>query len=151
MIMKKFFLPPIYKHEHPPIRDVNEIYKEKLTIGQIFADRVAKIIGSWNFILIQSFLISIWIVLNFAAFIYHWDPYPFILLNLFLSLQAAYTAPIIMMSQNRLAEKDRIEAHNDYMVNTKSEEEIRVMLQHLDSQNEMLMEILKNLSNEKKN
>jgi uncharacterized membrane protein len=147
--MKNYTLPARYKHEHPPVRNVNDLIKEKSTVGQIFADRVAKIVGSWIFIIIQSTLILIWIILNFIAFINHWDPYPFILLNLFLSLQAAYTAPIIMMSQNRLAEQDRIEAHNDYLINTKSEEEIRVVLEHLNSQNEVLMDIFSTISKEK--
>jgi len=149
--MKKFMFPSIYRHEHPPVQDVNVLMKERETFGQKIADRVARIVGSWNFIVIQSFLIMIWVILNFMAFINHWDPYPFILLNLFLSLQAAYTAPILMMSQNRLSEKDRIEAHNDYLVNTKSEEEIRVILDHLNSQNEVLVEILHTVSKEKNN
>jgi uncharacterized membrane protein len=131
------------------VQNVNDLIKERITYGQIVSDRVVKIVGSWNFIIIQSILILIWIIVNFIAFIHRWDPYPFILLNLFLSLQAAYTAPVIMMSQHRLAEKDRIEAHNDYLLNMKSEEEIRVVLEHLNSQNEVLMEIFKSVSKEK--
>ena len=83
---------------------------------------------------------------NILAFINHWDPYPFILLNLFLSLQAAYIAPIIMMSQNRQAERDRLEAHNDYNINLKAEEEVRIILEHLENQNIALEEIFKTIS-----
>ncbi len=94
----------------------------------------------------QSIILTLWIVFNILAFINHWDPYPFILLNLFLSLQAAYTAPIIMMSQNRQAERDRLEAHNDYNVNLKAEEEVRLILEHLENQNIALEEIFKTIS-----
>ena len=73
----------------------------KLTLGQRIADDVAAMMGSWTFIIIQSALLLAWIVLNITAYVQNWDPYPFILLNLALSFQAAYAAPFIMMSQNR--------------------------------------------------
>src|SRR6266705_1313324 len=84
-----------------------------LTPGAKLADGVAEIVGSWRFIIIQSVLLGIWITLNMIAFVNNWDPYPFILLNLVLSFQAAYAAPIIMMSQNRQAAKDRLMAEQD--------------------------------------
>lgn len=105
-------------------RDVAKEFEEHLTLGQRVADRVAETMGSWTFIIIQSAVLSIWIVLNVAAYINHWDPYPFILLNLGLSFQAAYAAPIIMMSQNRQADKDRMQTKNDYEVDLKAEMEI---------------------------
>ncbi len=105
-------------------RNVAHEFDEQMTLGQRLADRVAEVIGSWRFILIQSTLLVIWITLNITAYVYHWDPYPFILLNLALSFQAAYAAPIIMMSQNRKAEKDHLQAKNDYEVNLKAELEI---------------------------
>ncbi len=85
--------------------------------------------GSWRFIIIQSVLLFIWVCLNVTAFIQHWDPYPFILLNLMLSFQAAYAAPIpiIMMSQNRQAYIDRKDARHDYEVNLKAELEIELL------------------------
>jgi len=89
-----------------------------------------------------------WVVLNVAAAIRHWDPYPFILMNLVLSMQAAYTAPIIMMSQNRQADRDRLEAHNDYVINQKAEEEIRAVMNHLETQAEALMQIYQILDNQ---
>ncbi|MDB5721129.1 MAG: hypothetical protein JWP15_1747, partial [Alphaproteobacteria bacterium] len=91
----------------------------ELTIGQRIADTVASTMGSWRFIIIQSALLTAWIVLNITAWINHWDPYPFILLNLALSFQAAYAAPFIMMSQNRQQDVDRKQAENDYKINVK--------------------------------
>ena len=80
------------------------------TVGDRIADRVAATMGSWSFIIIQSLLLAVWILLNVTAYVRQWDPYPFILLNLALSFQAAYAAPFIMMSQNRQAAIDRAEA-----------------------------------------
>jgi len=139
--MKKIHFPEPFVHKHAPIRNLNEIIDEKLTFGQRSADSVAKVVGSWQFIILQSALLVVWVILNVIAFCRHWDPYPFILLNLVLSLQAAYTAPVIMMSQNRLAERDRIEAHQDFLTNSKAEEEIRAILNHLDAQNQALLAI----------
>jgi uncharacterized membrane protein len=114
---------------------------EQATRGQRAADWVATAVGSWGFIIGQSILLTFWIVLNITAWIQHWDPYPFILMNLFLSAQAAFTAPVIMMSQNRQTLRDRLEAHNDFMINQKAEEEIRAILTVLDAQNEALAAI----------
>lgn len=100
--MNELHFPEPFIHKHQPLRNVNEIIDEKLTFGQHLADSVARMVGSWKFIIIQSSIIVLWVILNIVAFSRHWDPYPFILMNLFLSLQAAYTAPIIMVSQNRL-------------------------------------------------
>ena len=113
-------------------RNVAHEFEEQATFGQRLADRVAEVIGSWRFIVIQSTLLAIWITLNVTAYIYHWDPYPFILLNLALSFQAAYAAPIIMMSQNRKEEKDHQQAKNDYEVNLKAELEIMQLHEKFD-------------------
>ena len=103
-----------------------------LTLGESVADKVAASMGSWRFIIIQSTILLIWVVLNVTAFMQHWDPYPFILLNLALSFQAAYAAPFIMMSQNRQQNIDRKEAANDYSVNVKAELEIELLHQKID-------------------
>ncbi|MGZ3235422.1 MAG: DUF1003 domain-containing protein [Croceibacterium sp.] len=103
-----------------------------LTVGQRIADTVAAGMGSWRFIIIQSTLLFFWIVLNVTAYIQRWDPYPFILLNLALSFQAAYAAPFIMMSQNRQQDVDRKQAEADYQVNIKAELEIELLHQKLD-------------------
>jgi uncharacterized membrane protein len=119
---------------------------EQLTLGHRASDWVAATAGSWKFIIFQSVLLMIWVALNIISLIQHWDPYPFILMNLLLSLQAAYTAPIIMMSQNRQAERDRIEAHHDFEINQKAELEIRAILDHLAAQDQALAEMHKMLS-----
>ena len=105
-------------------RNEAEEFEEHLSPGQRIADRVAETMGSWTFIIIQSTILLAWIILNVVAYMNHWDPYPFILLNLGLSFQAAYAAPIIMMSQNRQADKDRMQTRNDYEVDLKAEMEI---------------------------
>ena len=105
-------------------RNVAHEFEEQLTLGQRVADGFAQLIGSWRFIIVQSALLAVWIALNVTAYVYRWDPYPFILLNLAMSFQAAYAAPILMMSQNRQAEKDHLQAKNDYEVNLKAELEI---------------------------
>ncbi|HEX4736910.1 MAG TPA: DUF1003 domain-containing protein [Allosphingosinicella sp.] len=103
-----------------------------LTTGQRIADGVAATMGSWPFIITQTMILALWILLNIVAWIQHWDPYPFILLNLALSFQAAYAAPFIMMSQNRQADVDRLKAEDDYKVNIKAELEIELLHQKLD-------------------
>ena len=104
-----------------------------LTLGQKVADAVAATIGSWPFILVQSFLLAVWLTLNVVAWIRHWDPYPFILLNLALSFQAAYAGPFILMSQNRQQDIDRRKAESDYQVNVKAELEIELLHQKIDA------------------
>jgi uncharacterized membrane protein len=125
-----------------PLRNPNELDQEQITFGQHASDVIAATVGSWRFIIIQSTLLLFWATLNATAWVRHWDPYPFILMNLVLSLQAAYTAPMIMMSQNRQAIRDRQEAHNDYLVNQRAEEEIRAILDHLAAQDLALQTIL---------
>jgi len=114
------------------LREEGARQPDDLTVGQRVADRVAANMGSWRFIIIQSVLLSIWVVLNVTAWIRQWDPYPFILLNLALSFQAAYAAPIIMMAQNRQQDIDREAAENDYKINIKAELEIELLHQKLD-------------------
>ena len=104
-----------------------------LTRGQRFSDTVTGTVGSWRFILIQSGILLLWIAANVTAWVSHWDPYPFILLNLALSFQAAYTAPFILMSQNREQEIDRQAAHEDYRINIKAELEIELLHQKIDA------------------
>ena len=133
--------PTPFNHQHPPVQNTNEVFEEQLTSGQRMADWVASTMGSWKFIISQTSIIVLWITLNVIGWIQHWDPYPFILMNLILSLQAAYAAPIIMMSQNRQAARDRLEAHNDYLINQKAEEEIRAILDHLAAQDKALTEL----------
>jgi uncharacterized membrane protein len=98
--------------------------------------------GSWKFIIIQSTILFLWIVLNVTAWINHWDPYPFILLNLALSFQAAYAAPFIMMSQNRQQDIDRQAAETDYQINIKAELEIEALHAKVDQLREAEVQAL---------
>ena len=105
----------------------HEEHIESLGYGQRLADSVANGMGSWKFIIIQTALVVLWMGLNIVGFCYHWDVYPFILLNLLFSTQAAYAAPIIMMSQNRQNERDRIQAQADYQTNLDAKMEIEAL------------------------
>jgi uncharacterized membrane protein len=136
--MTELSFPKPYEHMHAPVTNLNDLIDQQLTFGQRTADRAAALVGSWPFIIVQSVLLVAWAIFNVVAWAYHWDPYPFILMNLFLSLQAAYAAPVILMSQNRAVQRDRLEAHNDYVLNQKAEEEIRVILAHLSAQDQAL-------------
>jgi uncharacterized membrane protein len=113
-------------------QDWNQQHLESSTFGQRVADRTSTLLGSWPFIIGQTFFVVLWIVLNLVAWSRHWDPYPFILLNLLFSTQAAYAAPVIMMSQNRQAERDRIQATSDYETDRMAECEIEDMQKDLD-------------------
>lgn len=115
------------------VKTWHDRHKETSTIGQRLADKVAKEMGSWRFIIIQTVLVVIWMGLNVIGFIRHWDAYPFILLNLLFSTQAAYAAPIIMMAQNRQNDRDRAQANADYQTNIEAKEEIEALQKHLTS------------------
>jgi uncharacterized membrane protein len=119
----------------PVSHDTNLEYEKKLTFGQRLADKVATFGGSWTFIIIFAVVLFAWILLN--SFILtrrgdSFDPYPYILLNLFLSMLAAAQAPVILMSQNRQGVKDRLDAAHDYEVNLKAELEILSLHEKLD-------------------
>jgi len=125
-------------------------HKESLTFGSRLADSVAKGMGSWNFIVIQTILVILWMGLNLVCFVYHWDVYPFILLNLLFSTQAAYAAPIIMMSQNRQNDRDREQAQADYQTNIDAKLEIEALAKKLNSlEVDKLDKILKMLEERK--
>ena len=113
------------------VRNPNEMFDEQLTYGQKVADRVASFGGSWSFIFVALGLLSLWIIYN-ATNGKPFDAYPFILLNLILSCLAAFQAPVIMMSQNRQAVKDRLDAQQDYEVNLKTELEVLAIHAKLD-------------------
>lgn len=126
--------------------ELQEEEDEQVTFGQRLADKVAEFGGSWTFILSFFFFILIWIVVNSWLLMNRsYDPYPFILLNLILSCLASIQAPIIMMSQNRQEQKDRIRAEHDYKINLKAELEIKLLNQKIDNlivnQNNRLLEI----------
>jgi uncharacterized membrane protein len=111
----------------------HDTHKESLGFGQRLADKVANGMGSWRFIIIQSIIVILWMILNVVGFVNHWDVYPYILLNLLFSTQAAYAAPIIMMAQNRQNERDRAQANADYSTNCEAKIEIEELLKKLNS------------------
>lgn len=110
----------------------HEKHKETSGFGSRLADSVANGMGSWRFIIIQTVFVMFWMGLNLIGYMNHWDAYPFILLNLVFSTQAAYAAPIIMMSQNRQSERDRIQAQSDYQTNIDAKLEIESLAIKLD-------------------
>ena len=111
----------------------HDAHKESMTFGQRLADSVATGMGSWRFIIIQTVIVGIWMILNVIAIMDHWDPYPYILLNLLFSTQAAYAAPIIMMAQNRQNDRDRAQADADYRTNCEAKEEIEELQKRLNA------------------
>jgi len=108
-------------------------HSDNLPFGARLADSVANGMGSWRFIIIQTLVVVVWMGLNVIGFIWHWDAYPFILLNLLFSTQAAYAAPIIMMAQNRQNERDRSQAQADYQTNIDAKLEIEALQIRLDN------------------
>jgi uncharacterized membrane protein len=121
--------------------DVNLTQEEHLTPGQHLADSVARMAGSWGFIALFLAFLAVWMVVNAKAGLNHWDPYPFILLNLVLSCIAAIQAPVIMMSQSRQETRDRLRAESDYRVNVKAE----ILLEHLTEEIEDIKGVLTSL------
>jgi len=113
-------------------RDINRVFAEELTFGERLADKVASFGGSWTFIMLFATLLLLWTAVNTYVLHRPFDPYPYIFLNLLLSMLAAIQAPVIMMSQNRQSIKDRLDASHDYEVNLKAEIEIMALHEKLD-------------------
>lgn len=106
---------------------------EKLSFGDVVADRVTREIGSWRFIGVYLAVLLVWMGINTIAWVSHWDPYPFIFLNLVLSFQGAFAAPIILMSQNRQEERDRLESQRDHAINKQAEREVAELQARLEA------------------
>lgn len=139
--------------ERRPIsEDVNEAFDDRQSFGDRLADRVAEFGGSWTFLIAFVLFLVTWTLINLVLRRDAFDPYPFIFLNLMLSMIAAAQAPIIMMSQNRQASKDRLDAGNDYQVNLKAEIEIMALLdkvEHLTARQQEQTELIERLLAEK--
>lgn len=116
-----------------PLKPWHLAHFENSSAGARIADHVAGFIGSWQFIIIQSVIFAVWVIVNTIWLLqaYQFDPYPFILFNLFMSAEAAYSSPLILMSQNRQAERDRLQAQHDYDTNVAAKEEIEMVLREL--------------------
>ncbi len=136
---------PNAPHKHP----VNKVHYEEASRGERIADQVSAAIGSWPFIVIQSVLLLIWVAINlWLIFGLHWDPYPFILLNLVLSFQATYAGPIVLLAGNRHAQKDRITLEHAADEADKGEEHINRILIEIKKNTELTLRILKELEAE---
>ena len=120
-------------------KKTNQLVQIPLTFGQKASDFISKWVGSWIFIIILFAFIFGWIYLNVTAYVNNWDPWPFIILNLVLSCLAAVQAPIILMSQNRAAEKDRQRFEYDYATNRKAEREITAIQKQLNRIERVMM------------
>lgn len=134
-----------HSHEHPPVRDVNHEIDRRRSRGQRVAEDFSRVIGSWTFVLFQAVLLVIWLIVNLVAFLRHWDGYPFLLLNLILSFQAAFIAPIVLMALNRSAHRDRLAAQQVFQEGVKQEEELKAVMTHLEVQDEVMLQVLHRL------
>lgn len=129
-------VPPAFR-----VHNVNDLFQEELTTGDRVAIRVARRIGSWGFIIGQMVFLSMWAVLNTVVWVQKWDPYPFMMMSLVLSILSAFTAPLIMMAQNRESAKDRLMLQEDFDTNRRAAEEIQ-RIQHILEQHGHLLEML---------
>lgn len=134
-----------HQHDHPPVRDLNQEADRRLSRGQRVAADFARLLGSWTFILLQGVLALAWLLLNVLAITNHWDAYPFNLLNLVFSLEAAFFVSVLLMALNQHADRDRLRAQHDFEVDVKAEEETRMLMQHLEVQDEVLLQVLHRL------
>jgi uncharacterized membrane protein len=136
---------PNADHKHP----VNKAHYDDAPLGARIADKLAAGMGSWSFIIIQSVLLLIWVAINFyGLFIKRWDPYPFILLNLLLSLQATYAGPIVLLAGNRQSQKDRITLEHAADEADKGEEHITRILIEIKKNTDLTLQILTELEAE---
>jgi uncharacterized membrane protein len=130
------------KHRHP----VNQLFHDEATLGERVADRAAAGIGSWWFLIIQSFLIAIWVFVNTVEFFTHkWDIYPFILLNLMFTIQAAFTGPVLLLSGNRQAQKDRLRLEHTAEVAEVAEKATVEILKEIERNTEATLQVLEHL------
>lgn len=129
----------------PLSRNINQQFDEQLTFGDKLADKMTSFAGSWRFISFCGIFLGFWVAMNLYLLSLPFDPFPFILLNLFLSTIAALQAPIIMMSQNRQSIKDRLQAEHDYQINLKAEAEVAELHRKVDEINEKLWDIREKL------
>jgi len=134
-----------HQHDHPPVRDLNREVERK----QTFADRVAadfsRLVGSWVFVLVQVGIMVVWVGLNAFNLIRPWDRYPFLFLNLIVSVEAGIWVSVVLMALNRIADRDRIRAQHDYELDVKAEEELKALMNHLMHQDEILLQIVNRL------
>jgi len=134
-----------HQHDHPPVRDLNREVERRQTFADRVSDDFARLIGSWVFVLVQVGIMVVWVGLNALNLIHPWDRYPFQFLNFILSLEAAIWVSVVLMSLNRLGDRDRLRSQHDYELDVKSEEELKALMNHLMHQDEILLQIVNRL------
>jgi uncharacterized membrane protein len=134
-----------HQHDHPPVRDLNREVDRRTTAPQRIGEDFARLVGSWTFVILQLLLTAVWLVLNLLAGFHHWDPYPFQLLDAVLTLELLLAAAILLMAVARLADRDRVRGQHQYEVDVKQEEEMRMLMHHLEVQDEVMLQVLHRL------
>ncbi len=134
-----------HQHDHPPVRDLNREFDRKLKLTDRISSDFARLVGSWVFVLAELGLTLLWVLLNVIGALRHWDPYPFMFLNVVFSLEAAIWVSVVLMALNSLADRDRLRAQSEYEVNVKAEEELKALMNHLMHQDEILLQIVNRL------
>jgi uncharacterized membrane protein len=143
--LRKTHRDPTSDHKHP----ANVTHYEAASLGEQLADQLSAAMGSWPFIIAQSLLLLVWVYLNvWAVFVAHWDPYPFILLNLVLSFQATYAGPVVLLAGNRQSQKDRITLEHAADESDKGEEQINRILIEIRKNTALTLQILQELEAE---
>ena len=128
-------------HQHP----VNVLHHDEATFGEMLADKIASSIGSWTFLIVQTCAVLLWLTLNIVGFVNHWDPFPFILLNLLFSVQAAYTGPVLLLAGNRQAQKDRLTLEHAAYEADKADEQNVEILKAIEHNTEVTLTILRHV------
>jgi uncharacterized membrane protein len=128
-------------HQHP----VNVVHHDEASFGERLADKISAGIGSWTFLIVQSFLVALWLTLNMVGLMSHWDPFPFILLNLLFSVQAAYTGPVLLLAGNRQSQKDRLTLEHAAYEADKADEQNVEILKAIEHNTEVTLQILKHV------
>lgn len=128
---------------------VNRVHQDEATLGERLADRIASGIGSWTFLVVQTILVLLWVGINLVGFIQRWDPYPFILLNLLFSVQAAYTGPVLLLAGNRQAQKDRLTLEYAAAEAKRTDDQDMQILSDIKQNTEITVRILEHLERER--
>jgi len=126
-------------HKHP----VNVVHHDEATFGERLADRIAAGIGSWTFLIVQTCAVTLWVTINIIGMVRRWDPFPFILLNLLFSVQAAYTGPVLLLAGNRQSQKDRLTLEHAAAEAEKADDQNVQILKAIEKNTEMTLRILK--------
>jgi uncharacterized membrane protein len=128
-------------HKHP----VNVVHHDQATFGEMLADKIAGGIGSWKFLIMQTCAVLVWLTLNIIGLVRHWDPFPFILLNLLFSVQAAYTGPVLLLAGNRQSQKDRLTLEHAAYEADKADEQNVEILKAIEKNTEVTLSILRHV------